>query len=717
MRSVPKVAWFARGGLALAISTLLCLSATRPAASDAPEKRRLVVALSGVAGIDPLQVTTAAEERMVLACLEGLTVLDPATGQPAPGAAASWTTSPDGRTWTFALRPAVWTKKFGDAFEDQGPVKASDFVGAWLRLLDPNLKSPHAHLLDAIPDARVYATESRRGSALDRIANELEAMGGKGKKTLSGEDIFNFVNDDGREMRRWCGGMPEPAVQELLRWPQNTPCQSVKYGKAIEALKAQAKKSVAAADDAKAHLGIDRGFFAKDDKTLVVQVAGPSPWLLSLLSRAPLVPARMKTLEKKRELAFQGYNFASNGAYVSTTEFPSRNRDNDEKPAFKARLVKNPSWWRASSVATTEIELIVGPNDIDADDAVLKYLAGDVHWILATGLGSTRAQWVRAAKDPAWKCKVDPEKAGTPEEKAKKEQEKCERETGKYRALAADAYEVSGPGVAFLRFRCAAPLDKPDVRRALAATLGREALVKAASGPTPPVATRFVPARVTGALGTVKPPAFDASKAKGWYGSKKLFEEQGFLLLACPSDETAVADLLAKQWKAVLPDDASTWAGQEDDLRRRLDSGSWNAAIEIWKPKFDDPLAFLGAFTSGNPVGGTTWSNATYDALIKAAYDVGGYLAAPDPALKDVASIQGALTAAKPGDAASMEALRRALLAEAETILLGEAVVVPLWTTVDSGVVKKDVRGLSFLGSTPRNILDLIPLTGVTAGP
>ncbi len=702
-----------RRGLVVLLALLSGLGAARPAASDAPERKKLVIALSGIAGIDPAFVTTTAEERMTLACLEGLTVLDPTTGQPAPGAAESSTTSPDGKTWTFTLRPAVWTKKFGDGFEDQGPVKASDFVGAWLRLLDPNLKSPHAHLLDCIPDARTYATESRRGSALDRIANELEALGGKGKRTLSGEEVFNFVNDDDREMRRWCGGLAEPAVQDLLKWPQSTPCQSMKYGKAIEALKAQGKKSVAAADDAKAHLGVDRGFFAKDDRTLVVQVSGPSPWLPSLLARAPLVPARMKTLEKKRELAFTGYNFAGNGAYVSTTEFPSRNRDNAENPAFKAQLVKNPNWWRAASVATTDVELIVGPNDIDADEAIRRYLLGEIHWILATGLTSRRAQCVRDAKDPAWKAKVDPDKTGNKD----KEKERCEKETATYRALSADAYDVSGSGVAFLRFRCAAPLDKADVRRALAATVGREALVKAASGSTPPAATRFVPARVTGALGSVKAPAFDASKAKAWYGSKKLFEEQGFLLIACPSDETAVADLLAKQWKAVLPDDASTWAGQADDLRKRLDSGNWNAAIDVWSPRFDDPLAFLSAFTTGNPVSGTNWSNATYDALIKAAYDVAGFVAAPDPALKDVAGIKDLLAAAKPGDAKSLETLRRGILAEAETILLAEAVVVPLWTTVDSGVVRKNVRGLSFQGTTPRNILDLIPLVGVTAGP
>ena len=120
-----------------------------------------------------------------------------------------------------------------------------------------------------------------------------------------------------------------------------------------------------------------------------------------------------------------------------------------------------------------------------------------------------------------------------------------------------------------------------------------------------------------------------------------------------------MADLLAKQWKAALPDDASTWAGQDEDLRKRLDSGNWNAAIDVWSPRFDDPLAFLSAFTSGNPVSGTNWSNPTYDALIKAAYDVQGFVAAPDPALKDVAAIQGLVAAAKPGDGASLEALRR----------------------------------------------------------
>jgi hypothetical protein len=311
---------------------------------------------------------------------------------------------------------------------------------------------------------------------------------------------------------------------------------------------------------------------------------------------------------------------------------------------------------------------------------VLKYTNGEVDWILATGLGPKRAQLVRAAKDPAYRVPVEPDNPAIKdpeklERDRKEKKERSEKETAKYRTLAADAYEVSGPGVAFLRFRCAAPLDKADVRRALAATLCARPRRRPAARPARRDPLRARARDRSARLG--EGAGLRASKAKGWYGSKSS-RGPGLPADRLPSDETAVADLMAKQWK-VLPDDASTWAGQEDDLRKRLDSGNWNAAIEIWKPKFDDPLAFLGAFTSGNPVSGTNWSNATYDALIKAAYDVGGYVTTPDPALKDVASIQSLFAAAKPGDAASLEALRRGL-AEAEAILSRRRSC-PLWTT------------------------------------
>jgi len=64
----------------------------------------------------------------MLSLWEPLVGCDPATGQPRPAAAESWSVSPDGLAVTFKLRPdGRWSN--GD------PVRAEDFVRAWLRLL------------------------------------------------------------------------------------------------------------------------------------------------------------------------------------------------------------------------------------------------------------------------------------------------------------------------------------------------------------------------------------------------------------------------------------------------------------------------------------------------------------------------------------------------------------------------------------------------------
>ena len=58
---------------------------------------------------------------------------------PVPGMAIRWTTSPDGLTWTFYLRRALWS--------DGTDVTAEDFVFSWQRLLDPKTAAPYAYYL------------------------------------------------------------------------------------------------------------------------------------------------------------------------------------------------------------------------------------------------------------------------------------------------------------------------------------------------------------------------------------------------------------------------------------------------------------------------------------------------------------------------------------------------------------------------------------------
>ncbi len=85
--------------------------------------------------LDPHFVGSVPEQNIVGDLMVGLTTLD-AAARPIPGVAESWTTSSDGRTWTFHLRKALWS--------DGAPVSADDFAFAFRRLLDPKTASRYA---------------------------------------------------------------------------------------------------------------------------------------------------------------------------------------------------------------------------------------------------------------------------------------------------------------------------------------------------------------------------------------------------------------------------------------------------------------------------------------------------------------------------------------------------------------------------------------------
>ncbi len=71
------------------------------------------------ASFDPPKTSTAIEADVLGDLFEGLLTYD-ASGALVPGAAESFSVSPDGRTYVFKLRDARWSN--GD------PVRAGDFV-------------------------------------------------------------------------------------------------------------------------------------------------------------------------------------------------------------------------------------------------------------------------------------------------------------------------------------------------------------------------------------------------------------------------------------------------------------------------------------------------------------------------------------------------------------------------------------------------------------
>ena len=95
--------------------------------------------------LDPHFVSANVNAYVVGDCLMGLTT-EGQDGAPVPGAAQSWTSTPDKKTWTFRLRDHLWS--------DGVPVTARDFVFAWRRLLDPKIAAPYAYYLYIVENAQ-----------------------------------------------------------------------------------------------------------------------------------------------------------------------------------------------------------------------------------------------------------------------------------------------------------------------------------------------------------------------------------------------------------------------------------------------------------------------------------------------------------------------------------------------------------------------------------
>jgi oligopeptide transport system substrate-binding protein len=132
--------------LALLLSAALCGCSRSQA--PAPGAHAAVLVRGGGPDPDSLdpQKARGFEAQGILRDLcEGLTTLDQGA-KVAPGVAATWGVSTDGRIYAFKLRPeARWSN--GE------PLVAADFVAAWRRLVDPATASAYAQYVDVIANA------------------------------------------------------------------------------------------------------------------------------------------------------------------------------------------------------------------------------------------------------------------------------------------------------------------------------------------------------------------------------------------------------------------------------------------------------------------------------------------------------------------------------------------------------------------------------------
>jgi peptide/nickel transport system substrate-binding protein len=131
---VVAIAAIAIAGPAIAPSRSTTPSA--PPGTPAPIKTYVEGVLGRPVSANPLAAATQPDRDIVALVFEGLITLD-TSGNPRPALAQSWTSTPDGRTWTFHLRPdAHW--------QDGEPVTADDVVFTIATIQDKDYHGPGA---------------------------------------------------------------------------------------------------------------------------------------------------------------------------------------------------------------------------------------------------------------------------------------------------------------------------------------------------------------------------------------------------------------------------------------------------------------------------------------------------------------------------------------------------------------------------------------------
>ncbi|MDQ0512542.1 peptide ABC transporter substrate-binding protein [Ancylobacter amanitiformis] len=137
------------------LASILLAAFSLPAAADVVYNRGNS---ADPESLDPHKTSTVYEAHILRDLFEGLVMQD-ATANLIPGAAASWTVSPDGTVYTFKLRPdATWSN--GE------PLTAEDFVYSLRRLEDPATGAEYASMLYVIKNGEEVNTGKAKPETL-----------------------------------------------------------------------------------------------------------------------------------------------------------------------------------------------------------------------------------------------------------------------------------------------------------------------------------------------------------------------------------------------------------------------------------------------------------------------------------------------------------------------------------------------------------------------
>lgn len=376
------------------------------------------------------------------------------------------------------------------------------------------------------------------------------------------------------------------------------------------------------------------GLASPDPHTLVIDLAAPTPYFLSLPTHYTWFPLHKNSVLAHGDMTdriskwTKPGNMISNGPYQLDTW----------RLNHSIHVTRNPYYAAADSVKLNGIHFL--PIAIDAEERAFR--ADQLH--LTSTVPIPRIDWYRAHQ---------PER------------------------MRFDTYL----GVYYYAINTTrGPLKDARVRKALAYSIDREALTEHVLKAGQKPAYNFTPPKTAGYTAQAKLP-YDPELARQLLADAGYPNGAGFpkfeLLFNTSESHRTLAVAIQQMWKKELGIDIGLYNQEWKVYLTTRKARNFDIVRASWIGDYVDPNTFLSLNTKNNGNNHTSWSNDNYDALMQKA-----------------ASEQDPNT-------------RFELFQQAETILLDEMPIIPIYFYVRSTLINESVHGWS------PNILDYHPYQDV----
>jgi len=522
--------------------------------------------------LDPGKCSDTLSGALVAQLFEGLTGYDPRDGHPVQGVAERWERSDDNRLFRFHLRDdARWS--------DGVKVTAYDFEYAWRRVLRPSTASKSVANLYTLKNGELFSQGKLKALRRDVVLKASPGASAPARGPLArGAFVLVVSTDKGwAQVERWAA-LPTYSPR---RAPPPPLTGFVAEDDLIE-------------DDA--ILGVR----ATDDRTLEVELEGPTPYFLRLTSYHTLFPVRRDVIEpfEKRgdpDLWTRAESLVSNGPYVL------------DKWAFRYEISmrKNPYYRFADRIKIDRILFL----EVEESHATMNlYKTGEIDY-LGDNLQPPAEYMATLSK---------------------------KRDFLRNDYLAVQWYEINTRKP---------PLDDVRVRRALNLAIDKQTLVDKVQRGGELAATHYVPDftghgyaaqvkadRLAGADPFAGPSTeFDPDRARallGEAGYPVVKDGDGYRASGFPPLEVVyntneshqkAAVTIQDMWKHTLGISAQLRSEEWKVMLNRYREGQFQVIRMGWTADYDHPQTFLEQFLSENPQNQSGWGDPRFDEAMKQA--------------------------------------------------------------------------------------------------